>query len=471
MITISLCMIVKNEEQTLGRCLGCVRDIADEIIVVDTGSADRTKEIAAAYTDKIYDFPWINDFSAARNFSFSKASMDYILWLDADDVLLPEDIAKFQQLKAALPPGTDAIMMRYNTGFDEQGRITFSCYRERLVKRSRGFLWREPVHEYLETGGSILYADACVTHAKEKARPGGRNLRIYEAILGKGEQLSPRGMYYYARELKDNGRYGDAIPAFRRFLDCKLGWGGGQYRRLRGACPVLPGATGTRGGFLRPAGELPVRRAPAGDLLPDRLPLQRAGPIPAGAVLVRPGDEAAAVCDCPGLSTGGLLGIYPLPGVRGVLRQAGGACRGGKVQRPGRGAEARFPRGAAQQSLLSRSQKSAAGGGPVKVVFVAVTGYTYPVTSIECHYCREIRMFKNKNADGSLNLCGNRIAALRKQKRLSQRALADRLQLNGIDLNKNAIQQIESGQRFVTDIELKAFAQFFQVSGDALLNL
>lgn len=80
-------------------------------------------------------------------------------------------------------------------------------------------------------------------------------------------------------------------------------------------------------------------------------------------------------------------------------------------------------------------------------------------------------MFKNKNADGSLNLCGNRIAALRKQKRLSQRALADRLQLNGIDLNKNAIQQIESGQRFVTDIELKAFAQFFQVSGDALLNL
>lgn len=224
MITISLCMIVKNEEHTLGRCLDCVRDIAEEIIIIDTGSADRTKEIAAMYTDKIYDFPWIDDFSAARNFSFSKASMDYILWLDADDVLLPEDIAKFQQLKASLPPGTDAIMMRYNTGFDEQGRVTFSCYRERLVRRSRGFQWREPVHEYLETGGSILYSDACVTHAKEKARPGGRNLRIYEAILEKGERLSPRGMYYYARELEDNGRYTDAIPAFRRFLDCKLGW-------------------------------------------------------------------------------------------------------------------------------------------------------------------------------------------------------------------------------------------------------
>jgi transcriptional regulator with XRE-family HTH domain len=79
-------------------------------------------------------------------------------------------------------------------------------------------------------------------------------------------------------------------------------------------------------------------------------------------------------------------------------------------------------------------------------------------------------MFKNKNADGSLNISGANIAKLRKKKGLSQRALADKLQLEGIDLNKNAIQQIESGNRFVTDIELKAFAQFFQVSGDALLK-
>ena len=73
MVTISLCMIVKNEELVLARCLDTVCDLVDEIIIVDTGSTDSTKSIAARYTDKIYDFEWVNDFAAARNFSFSKA--------------------------------------------------------------------------------------------------------------------------------------------------------------------------------------------------------------------------------------------------------------------------------------------------------------------------------------------------------------------------------------------------------------
>ena len=67
MATVSLCMIVKNEEKVLGRCLDSAKEIADEIIIVDTGSTDRTKEIAAEYTEKIYDFKWNDDFSAARN--------------------------------------------------------------------------------------------------------------------------------------------------------------------------------------------------------------------------------------------------------------------------------------------------------------------------------------------------------------------------------------------------------------------
>ena len=79
-------------------------------------------------------------------------------------------------------------------------------------------------------------------------------------------------------------------------------------------------------------------------------------------------------------------------------------------------------------------------------------------------------MFKNKNLDGTLNLCGNKITELRKEKNLSQRALADQMQLTGMDLNKNAIQQIESGHRFVTDIELKAFANFFGVTTDELIE-
>lgn len=75
MITISLCMIVKNEEQTLPRCLDCIWDLVDEIIIVDTESTDRTEELPGPYTDWVYDFPWIDDFSAARNAAFEKASM------------------------------------------------------------------------------------------------------------------------------------------------------------------------------------------------------------------------------------------------------------------------------------------------------------------------------------------------------------------------------------------------------------
>lgn len=70
MADISLCMIVRNEEAVLARCLDSIRDEVDEIIIVDTGSSDNTKEIAARYTDKIYDFKWIDDFAAAREFFF-----------------------------------------------------------------------------------------------------------------------------------------------------------------------------------------------------------------------------------------------------------------------------------------------------------------------------------------------------------------------------------------------------------------
>src|SRR5690242_19973198 len=75
-ITISLCMIVKNEERTLARCLDSVNGIADEIVIVDTGSSDRTTEVAARYTDRIYAYAWEDDFAAARNASFARATQE-----------------------------------------------------------------------------------------------------------------------------------------------------------------------------------------------------------------------------------------------------------------------------------------------------------------------------------------------------------------------------------------------------------
>ena len=77
-------------------------------------------------------------------------------------------------------------------------------------------------------------------------------------------------------------------------------------------------------------------------------------------------------------------------------------------------------------------------------------------------------MFINKTNEGRNNICGKNIAILRKQKKISQRILAEKMQVNGIDIDKNAIQRIESGKRFVTDIELKAFANFFNINMDEL---
>ena len=181
MATISLCMIVKDEQAVLGRCLDSVQGIADEIIVVDTGSADRTKEIAAAY-GQVQDFEWCDDFSAARNFSFAQASMDYILWLDADDVIEPEDREKFLQLKSELDGTADMVMLPYHTAFDAQGKAVFTYYRERLLRREAGFRWQGAVHECITPSGSVVYGEAAVSHHKEKAGERGRNLRIYQRM-------------------------------------------------------------------------------------------------------------------------------------------------------------------------------------------------------------------------------------------------------------------------------------------------
>lgn len=149
MITISLCMIVRDEENGLGRCLDGVKDIADEIVIVDTGSTDRTKEIAAEYGAVIYDFEWIDDFAAARNEAFSKATKEYILWLDADDTIEEIDRVRFKKLKETLSPQYQSVTMPYNLAFDSEGKVTSSLRRNRLVRRDCGFQWIGPVHEYL----------------------------------------------------------------------------------------------------------------------------------------------------------------------------------------------------------------------------------------------------------------------------------------------------------------------------------
>ncbi|GGD89555.1 glycosyltransferase [Paenibacillus nasutitermitis] len=216
-VTVSLCMIVRNEEQSLGRCLSSIGKLVDEIIIVDTGSADQTIEIAKEYTEHVYDFPWVNDFSKARNYAFSLASKEYILWLDADDVLLPRDAEAFSKLVGTLGRDTDAVSMPYHLGFDTDGNVTASLRRNRLVKRERSFRWIGAVHEYLEVDGKIAESDIAVTHDR-KHSDSSRNLHIYEQREEKGELFNARDLYYYANELADHDLHERAILKYEQFL-------------------------------------------------------------------------------------------------------------------------------------------------------------------------------------------------------------------------------------------------------------
>lgn len=218
MITISLCMIVKNEEQLLARCLNSVKHLVDEIIIIDTGSTDKTKDIAHTFTDKVYDFNWVNDFAAARNFAFSKATQDYQLWLDADDIFIKKDQDLFLELKKSLSLTTDMVLMKYNVSVDENDNPLFSVYRERLVKRENNYKWNDPVHEYIEYGGNYLVSEIAVTHKKEILFSD-RNLRIYDEMVKKGTEFSSRSLFYYARELRDNEKYSESVQYFTKFLE------------------------------------------------------------------------------------------------------------------------------------------------------------------------------------------------------------------------------------------------------------
>ncbi len=224
MITISLCMIVKNEQDVIARCLESVKNIVDEIIIVDTGSSDRTVEIASHYTQNIYHFDWIDDFSAARNFSFSKATKEYILWLDADDVIQSEHQKEFITLKQTLPHTIDVVMLPYHVAFDENNQAIHSYYRERLLKRESNFKWLGAVHEAIPPNGNVVFEKAAVSHKKMHPSDPNRNIRIFEKLLSEGQKLEPRQQFYYARELYYHNQYHEAISLFKQFLKEQKGW-------------------------------------------------------------------------------------------------------------------------------------------------------------------------------------------------------------------------------------------------------
>ena len=224
MTELSLCMIVKNEEERLARCLSGVQGAVDEIIIVDTGSTDGTKRVAGQFTSRVYDYAWDDDFSAARNASLDRATKPFILWLDADDVVERSEKEKLMALKNRLTADVDAVMTPYHTGIGQDGRPTLIYERERIVRRDAGFVFSGVVHEAMRVSGNVLHEDIVIRHERgDKPPQGRRNLDIYEKWMARGRRMTARDSYYYAREWMDWGDRGWPNGRLRSFWPCRTG--------------------------------------------------------------------------------------------------------------------------------------------------------------------------------------------------------------------------------------------------------
>ena len=217
-------MIVKDEEENLRACLNSIKDCVDEIIIVDTGSTDKSKEIALSFTDKVYDFEWVYDFSKARNFSFDKATSEYILWLDGDDIVLPNTVKKINEWKKS-GEECDVIMCSYATSYDENYNPIFHYMRERIVKNIPSLRFTDPIHEVIIPCGKVITREDIIVYHNRKNKPHtDRNLQIYKKMIAEGVNFSPRQQFYYARELYYNNLIDQAIHQFSVFLASKKGW-------------------------------------------------------------------------------------------------------------------------------------------------------------------------------------------------------------------------------------------------------
>ncbi|WP_327908098.1 glycosyltransferase [Bacillus paramycoides] len=210
--TISLCMIVKNEEKYISNCLESIKDVVDEIIIVDTGSTDQTIEICEKFTNNILNFAWNNSFADARNFGLKEAKGDWILWLDADEEIDSEDGKKLKDLLKGVTNEKLISMHLINyIGQEKNINKTFHIAHTRLFKNHMGFSFKYNIHEILnadEILGDIKeikmfpikiyhygYLDSEVSDKNKHLR----NLNLLEQELKK-ENHSPWIEYHIATE-------------------------------------------------------------------------------------------------------------------------------------------------------------------------------------------------------------------------------------------------------------------------------
>jgi O-antigen biosynthesis protein len=239
---LSICLIVKNEERHLVKCLKSVRDVADELIVVDTGSTDKTIDIAKVFGAKVFDFPWTGDFSAARNYSLEQATGNWILILDADEVLSPLDFKKLKEIirRKSSPIAYSIATRNYinNAGIigwtpnsgeypEEAGTGWVRSAKVRLLTRSKDAFFSNPVHETLENSlveGKIpIHPCNIIVHHygkldARKERQKGEDYYLLGKIKCENDPTNMKYILELAKQAEELGKHEEAVELWLRLI-------------------------------------------------------------------------------------------------------------------------------------------------------------------------------------------------------------------------------------------------------------
>jgi len=220
--SISLCMIVKNEEKFIEQCLQSVRDVVDEIIIVDTGSTDRTKELCSKYKVELFSYKWQDHFADARNFGVSKAKGEWILWIDADEELdenvstLKEYLSTTKADMVFLP-----VINYYGDSFPVKKEQGFIYYQPRIFRNRRGIHFQNRIHETpmfpendvrrkVDILEIPIHHYGYIREVRDRLEKSKRNLQLLQMEM-KNHKHSPWIEYHIANELYQLKDYANAF--------------------------------------------------------------------------------------------------------------------------------------------------------------------------------------------------------------------------------------------------------------------
>jgi GT2 family glycosyltransferase/Flp pilus assembly protein TadD len=225
---VSLCMIVKNEEDNLPSCLLSSADLVDEVIVVDTGSTDQTKAVAAKHGARVFDFTWVDDFAAARNESLRHATGNWIFWMDGDDRLDEENRVKLRALFASLKDENVAYAMKCRCLPDPQTGTATIVDHVRLFQNRPEIRWQYRVHEQVlpavrRLGGAVRATDIVIQHvgyidATLRGRKQERDIRLLELDRAQHPD-DPFILFNLGWSYEELKKPAEALPLLRRSLE------------------------------------------------------------------------------------------------------------------------------------------------------------------------------------------------------------------------------------------------------------